>query len=277
MSEGVRTLVISPHSDDAAYSVGGAILTGFFPRPLLIFTPFTFSISGGYIQGAHDMRKVTALRAAEDEAFAKEVGARLLRSGLPEAGLSSKTGEYFFPLLMSASLLCGWPLPRNRVERGARKVASRTPMAVRSEFLDRIARFDRLRTILREQIASLLGRSPHAVLVSPLGLGNHPNHIAVASACRSLRKEASRLYFYEDLPYAIRYSLRGIERHVAFFDSDLRPMTIDVSDVIDDKIRNLSGYATQVGQRETEIVRRHAERLARGGAAQERIWTYPVE
>ena len=119
MSEGVATVVISPHSDDAAYSVGGAILAGFFPRPLLIFTPFTFSISGGYIQGEHDMRKVTALRTAEDEAFVNEVGARLLRSGLPEAGLSSKTGEYFFPLLMSASLLCGWPLPRNRVERHA--------------------------------------------------------------------------------------------------------------------------------------------------------------
>ena len=277
MNEGVSTVVISPHSDDAAYSVGGAILTGFFPRPLLIFTPFTLSISGGYIQGEHDMRKVTALRTAEDDAFAKEVGARLLRSGLPEAGLSGKTGEYYFPLLMSASLLCGWPPPRNRVERGARKVASRTPKALRSEFLDRIARFDRLRTTLREQIASLLERSPHAVLVSPLGLGNHPNHIAVASACRSLRKKASQLYFYEDLPYAIRYSLRGIERHVAFFDSDLRPVSIEVSGVIEGKIRNLSGYGSQVGLSETEIVRRHAERLATGGLAKERIWTYPVE
>ena len=269
--------MISPHSDDAAYSMGGAILLGFFPRPLLIFTPFTRSISGGYIAVERDARKVSVLRAAEDEAFSKEVGARLLRSDLPEAGLSSKTGEYFFPLVVSASLLCGWPTPRNRIERTVRTVASRTPLALRSEFLNRVARFDGLRAILREQITRVLDQSPHAVLASPLGLGNHPNHIVLASVCRSLRKNVSRLYFYEDLPYAARYSLRGIDRHVAFFDGRLRPIAVNIAGVMDGKIRNLSAYRSQVGQREIEQVKAHARRLSPGSLSQERVWTYPRE
>jgi LmbE family N-acetylglucosaminyl deacetylase len=257
--------------------VGGAILSGFFPRPLLIFTPFTLSIAGGYIAGEHDVRRITAIRAAEDEAFAKEVGAVLLRFGLPEAGLSSKTREYSFPLLESATLLCGWPPSRNRIERGVRTVASRTPLALRSGFLNRVARFDGLRAILREQITRVLDQSPHAVLASPLGLGNHPNHIVLASVCRSLRKNVSRLYFYEDLPYADRYSLRGIERHVAFFDGRLRPVSVNIAGVMEGKVRNLSAYRSQVGPREMEHVKAHARRLSPGSTSQERVWTYPGE
>ena len=277
MSEAIGTILVSPHADDAAYSVGGAILSGFFPRPLLIFTPFTLSNWVGYNAGEHDVRKITALRAVEDEVFAKEVGAVLLRFGLPEAGLTSKTREYSFPLLESATLLCGWPPPRNRIERAIRTIASRTPLALRSEFLDRVSRFDGLRAILREQITRVLAQSPRAVLVSPLGLGNHPNHIVIASVCRSLRKHVSKLYFYEDLPYADGYSLRGIEWRVAFFDARLRPVAVDISGVMEGKIRNLSAYRSQVGLREIAKVKAHAMRLSADRPSQERVWTYPEQ
>ena len=136
MSEEFRTVLISPHSDDAAYSVGGAILAGFFPRPLLIVTPFTVSISGTYITGEHDVRRVSELRA-EDDVFAQKVGARPVRFALPEATQSSRTGEYFFPLVASASLLCGWPPPKNGIGRSVLTIASWTPLALRSELLDR--------------------------------------------------------------------------------------------------------------------------------------------
>lgn len=275
-SEPIRTVLISPHSDDAAYSVGGAILSGFFPRPLLIITPFTASISGAYISGEHDVERVSRLRAAEDDAFALEVGSRVLRFDLPEATLSSKTGAYFFPLVVSASLLCGWPPPRNRVEQSIRRIASRTPLTLRSASLLRLARFEGLRVVLRERITHVLDQSPQAILVSPIGLGNNPNHVSLASLCRSLRKTVPRLYFYEDLPYAARYSLREIERYVALFDGRLRPVVVNIEGAMEGKVKNLSAYRSQVGPREVERVRANARRLSSGRLSQERLWTYPM-
>jgi LmbE family N-acetylglucosaminyl deacetylase len=269
-------VLISPHSDDVAYSVGGAILSEFFPRPLLIITPFTASISGAYISGEHDVERVSRLRAAEDDAFALEVGSRVLRFNLPEASLSSKTGAYFFPLVASASLLCGWPPPRNRVGQGIRRIASRTPLTLRSEFLHRLARLEGLRAVLKERITHVLNQCPEAILVSPIGLGNNPNHISLACVCRSLRKDVPQLYFYEDLPYAARYSLRGIERYVALFDGRLRPVVVNIEGAADGKVKNLLGYRSQVGPLEIEKVRANARRLSSGRLSQERLWTYPM-
>jgi LmbE family N-acetylglucosaminyl deacetylase len=135
---------------------------------------------------------------------------------------------------------------------------------------------DSLRAVLRERIIHVLDQSPQAILVSPIGLGNNPNHISIASLCRSLRKTVPRLYFYEDLPYAARYSLREIERYVASFDGRLRPVVVNIEGALEGKVKNLSAYRSQVGPREIERVRANARRLSSGRLSQERLWTYPM-
>jgi LmbE family N-acetylglucosaminyl deacetylase len=269
----VGTVIVSPHSDDAAFSVGGSILSGFFPAPLLIVTPFAISITAPYFSGKHDAATISRLRREEDESFARTVNSRIVRLALPEATLSNKTGSRFSSLIQSSSLLCGWPPPRNRIERNIELFAARTPLTLRYEFLQGVARFDRLRSALRDEIIPFL--SPEVTLVSPLGLGYHPNHILLSSLCKTLRSKVSNLYFYEDLPFGARYTLREIERHIALFDRRLRPVAVDIERVMNAKLDNLSIYRSQVKSDELARVMAHAERLSSRGRLQERLWTYP--
>src|ERR1017187_494935 len=149
-SESPATVLISPHADDIAYSVGGAVVAGFFPRPLLMVTPFTLSISADFFEGPHDIDTVTKLRKAEEYAFSEKVGCRLLRLRLPEATLSSVTGRYFYPLVFLASITCGWPVPRGSLSKSVERVASELPRISRSMLLQRAARVDPVYSILLE-------------------------------------------------------------------------------------------------------------------------------
>jgi LmbE family N-acetylglucosaminyl deacetylase len=273
-ADSAATILISPHADDIAYSLGGAILVEFFRRPLLMVTPFTRSISAQFFDGAHDVETISRLRGAEELAFCDCVGCRLIGLGLPEASLSSESGRYYHPLVHLASLTCGWPAPKDRLARRAYGVAGLTPRSARSFLLQKVARVDPLYAALRAEILSILSSHPDAVLVSPLGLGNHPNHVILSRVCRSLKGSAAKLYFYEDLPYASSYSPRTIERYVRLFDGRLRPISLDIGAVMDRKVRNLFLYRSQVNSRNAERVLRHARALSTDGGLRERMWTY---
>ncbi len=68
------TLLLSPHADDAAFSLGGAIAAGLLPRPITLLTVFgrsTFSHGTG---PNGDVDAVTRQRRAEDEAYARRRG-----------------------------------------------------------------------------------------------------------------------------------------------------------------------------------------------------------
>lgn len=68
------TLLLSPHADDAAFSLGGAIAAGLLPRPITLLTVFgrsTFSQATG---PNGDVDAVTCQRRAEDEAYARRHG-----------------------------------------------------------------------------------------------------------------------------------------------------------------------------------------------------------
>jgi len=274
MTDRIATVMISPHPDDVAYSVGGAILSGFFPKPFLIVTAFTVSVTAPCFDGVHDVATVSSLRASEDEAFAKKVNSQILRLDLPDAGFDGATGRHFFRLMLLSSLLYGWPPPRGAMQRSFRRGASRVPLTLRSAFLQKLARFDRERSVLSARILSVLSEFPDAVLVSPLGLGNHPDHIVLASACKDLRHNASRMYYYEDLPYAAAYTLRQIQRYVEFLDKKLRPISVEIDLGIERKISNLLLYSSQVSPKQVDSVLEHARTLSPNDGFHERIWTY---
>src|ERR1039458_3924476 len=109
MTESIATMMISPHSDDIAYSVGGTILSGFFPKPFLIVTAFTVSVTAPYLEGSHDVVTVSSLRASEDEAFANKVDSQVLMLDLADASFARGTGKYSSRFVFLSSLLCGWP------------------------------------------------------------------------------------------------------------------------------------------------------------------------
>ena len=283
MPEKVGTLIISPHSDDIAFSIGGTLLSHFFPEPLMIVTVFTRSISADYFDGPRNEKTITAQRGAEDRAYAARVGSGMVRLGLPEATLCRKTAKELVPLNFLAYLLWGWgavpphPVPEGRARQLVRRLAAYVPVVERSIFLHRVAEVDSIHAILRKQLLSLLERYPGVTLVSPLGLGTHANHVAVAEVCRSLKPLASRLFFFEDLSYASAYNNRQIRRFVRIFDADLQPVHVGIDSVLANKIDNSLVYTSQVRPEDIEKVAAYARGLSHGTGSWERLWTYMDE
>jgi LmbE family N-acetylglucosaminyl deacetylase len=280
LKEKVGTLIISPHSDDIAFSIGGALLSHFFPEPLMMVTVFTRSISADYFDGPHDEKTITAQRESEDRAYAGRIGSGMVRLGLPEATLIRKTAKDLVPLNFLAYLLWGWgavpphPAPSGRGRQLVRRLAAYVPVVERSVFLHKVAEIDCIHSILMKEILSLLDEYPNATLVSPLGLGTHPNHIAVAEVCRSLAPVASKTFFFEDLSYASAYNERQTRRFVRIFDDRLRPVPIRVDQVLGAKIENSLVYTSQVKPKDMEKVSAYARGLSLGVVSWERVWTY---
>jgi LmbE family N-acetylglucosaminyl deacetylase len=279
LTEEVGTLIISPHSDDIAFSIGGTLLSHFFPEPLMIATVFTRSISADYFDGPHDEKTITAQRESEDRAYAKRIGSGMVRLGLPEATLSRKTAKDLVPLNFLAYALWGWgavpphPAPQGRARQLVRRLAAYVPVVERSIFLHNVADIDSIHSILGEEILSLLEKYPNATLVSPLGLGTHPNHIAVAEVCRSLEPVATKTFFFEDLSYASAYDDRQIRRFVRIFDDRLRPVPIRIDGFLDAKIENSLVYTSQVKPKDMEKISAYARGVSNGVGSWERMWT----
>jgi len=79
-------LVLSPHPDDAAFSVGGLLHTRVF-APVTIVTVFGETNYLGVHGFRDDAREATSIRRAEDEAFAAAVGASLISCAFPDASV----------------------------------------------------------------------------------------------------------------------------------------------------------------------------------------------
>jgi len=251
------------------------MLTSFFQRPYLVVCPFTQSTFAPYCTGDHDVARISHIRKEEDDAFARTTGSYLTWWNLPTSALSSekKEGSEKSPLLMLSTLFFGWPPPKGGWESCLHRIATRVPLSFKYASLREGSRLDKNYAFLEAGISYLNSMFPHATLVAPLGIGSHPDHITTSWACRSVRHRFHRVYFYEDLPYASECGSGGIVRFVRSFDRHLRPVGIEVSAVMEEKVRNLLLYSTQVSSHEVLLVRGHAKRVGHG-ASFERLWTY---
>lgn len=132
-------------------------------------------------------------------------------------------------------------------------------------------------SLLRDdEIAALTSRiSPYFVsglVLTPLALGDHVDHIAVQRAAIQVDKP-HRLGFYEDLPYAtwtsdssLRERVLQIERKTS---TPLRSSIARAPNVsIARKRRAVSRYQTQIGRSEAAAIANFAARYRSG----ERIW-----
>lgn len=165
------TVVLSPHPDDAAFSLGGALFAGLLPPPVTIVTVFDRSDFCG--RGSRgDLELVTAKRAREDERFCASVGARLMRFGLADACVR-------YPTLPIAALF----------------EAEHSEPVLAGELA---ARLDRLAEMY-----------PGANLLAPMAAGGHIDHVLVAAAAWASRWTSR--FFYADQPYALRLGMKPVE------------------------------------------------------------------
>lgn len=172
---GRSVLLLSPHPDDVAYSVGGivALAAGIADLSMLtVFGRSAWALSADLrLQGVD---AVTRTRADENRAYC---GLRGITYHALEFGDSSCQG-YDEAGEMSAD-------PANDPRTGTVQAA------------------------VNARVAAL---APDIVL-APAAIGGHIDHRIVAEAARQL--DGVRVLFYEDLPYAAWQTLQAIEQTLA--------------------------------------------------------------
>lgn len=126
------------------------------------------------------------------------------------------------------------------------------------------ARDDRIEYLSKE-ISEYLRHGP---VLSPLGLGDHVDHLAIRGAAIAACDGHGNLGFYEDLPYRVWTKEEILAEHVKQTGIWLRPVTIRAERAIWNKRRIASRYRSQITPSEADCIARFASQY-RGG---ERIW-----
>jgi LmbE family N-acetylglucosaminyl deacetylase len=226
-----RLFAIAPHPDDVALSIGGLVRLVDPGLRMTVLTIFGRSAAApGLPEERRTVDRVTAVRAAEDAAYCSALGVRLIALGWSDCAVR------------------GYP---------------------REAWTGSVRRGDPAPPALRRGLAEALADSPDLVL-APLGIGEHVDHLVVRDAVLALAGCTTLLY--EDLPYA--GETRVAPSIPPSIDSrSLVPAKIEVSGVIDKKIEDLTHYPSQVRAVDVNAVMRHGSRIGAGaGRYAERLW-----
>lgn len=174
LDKAIPNIVLSPHYDDAAFSLGATLAAAGGGTLVNLFTRSAHRAlaPAPMLPPPELVEEVSAERGAEDAVFAARLGLRRIELGFGEPALSGL---------------------RIRDERGlAPSVAV-------------------LREPLAEVLRDMLGQGMPAVLYCPAGIGGHVNHLATREVVIAMLAgfgAAVRVLFYEDLPYASRWRVR---------------------------------------------------------------------
>lgn len=217
------TFIISPHMDDAALSLGSAILAGSLgDRPTIVNV---FSISNYTIDSldAGDVEAVTELRKAEEKQACEIIGAEVAFLDFAEVQIRG--------------LVTVHELNKKKYK------PTRDP-------------------IYGEVVESLRGLLEHpvsAVAIFPLGLGGHVEHRLLSRIGQDfLTRNVATVAFYEDLPYASSMTAYEIEHAAVRLKRGLLPFSVPGAD-IERKMALLRIYESQIRDRELDMVRQYHE------------------
>ncbi len=231
-----KTLILSPHCDDIAFSLGASVMVhewGGNVRGVVIFSKSRYSLRNGW---NNEVDTQTAVRNGEERRAGEMAGYEVDFLGFPEPGVRpgySEVTEIFSPEL-------------------------------RFEADPIWAQVDaRLQALLAD-----FAETGGGVVLSPLGVGRHVDHRMVAASFRSALPRLPQITaaFYEDLPYAGRFSSQEIRRLVPE-GLGLQPVLKSRGN-LEDKMRLLRVYESQVSDDDYNSVAAHWD--CRGRA--ELVW-----
>lgn len=223
-------VVIEPHMDDAALSVGGRLLNRRGHCRVTILTAMKWSNFTSYLTLGRDfidVEEVTRLRMQESALAGDLLGAEHRSLDWKEAPLRS------------------WPL-----ERWSTAVAGKYE---REGYLFTVYIPEPGEvSLLAEQLFQELELLAPDELWIPMGSSNHGDHRTTRNACLLLLAQARQRFsgvpvlMYEDLPYAgVRGHADLIRGALSEHGMRLSRKTEDVTDVFDKKLRAISVYASQ--------------------------------
>jgi len=185
----LKTIIFSPHLDDAVFSLGGCLLARLFPQPSVINI---YTRSRYRIDGLGEEAAVTRMRRNEDREAMRMLGIAASYWELPDTSLKPE-----------------YPDESSYLNPAADTKSDPSYAAVFAG------------------IAEVGRRWGEALFLAPLGLGNHIEHRVTAEVCGELLREGRSVAFYEDGSYlghsakvaAIVAERLGLTHHVT-----LRPV-----------------------------------------------------
>ncbi len=225
----IRTVLVSPHSDDIAYSIGGALLQNYFYKPVLMVTIFTrsnFTRSNFSLCFKLDNSEmISRMRHLEDVQFTTKNDVRFLSFPFPEASMRGMSRQEIFSNIIPDSYTI---------------------------FSD-----------VYHSLSELIKSYSCDLIVSPMGLGNHIDHVMVSNICNKIAQENNKkIVFYEDLPYATFLTSKKIKMRASAISPDLKPFKVNISKVYKNKLTNLDLYKTQIRPDFRTRIKLHALRLS---------------
>ncbi len=243
-------VVIEPHMDDAVLSAGGRLLHRRGQCRITILSVVKWSNFTSYLLLKRDslsVQEITDLRLAESALVARLLGAEHRCLDWTDAPLR------FWPNDWSPAILEKYSI---------------APHAFVNLFPN-----PRDVLLLADQLQQqLMALAPDELWI-PMGLGDHVDHRITRSACLAMlasnRERFSRVpvFMYEDLPYASRVG-HADEIRAALMGGGMRLVssTEDITDVLEEKVRVASVYASQFKQSFIEPIVRNAAHCAGGSA-----------
>ncbi|AYF26931.1 MULTISPECIES: PIG-L deacetylase family protein [Micromonospora] len=220
-----RTLLVSPHPDDVAYSCGGLLATVGRPAHATLMTVFT--------------RSAWALPKRLRRAGTRIISAQRREEELRYCRLRGLAD--YQPLGFDDASLRGYD---DEAE------------------ISSPADTDNLRGAVEDAVATAVRASGADTVLAPAAVGNHIDHLLVHGAVRGAVREGTLVLFYEDLPYAGQHELADVERTLRN-ERGLLPYTdIDISQVVEQKVRGMHVYSSQTDDECVRETLRHARRTA---------------
>ena len=237
-NEQESVIVLSPHSDDVAFSISGLIMKILMPYPLHVVTVFSISACTASDLG-HPVHKITDMRKREDECFFRSISSNIKISHMD---------------LLDAPL---------RLDIKEDRVFSASPGV--SGFKETMKIYHHINTICR----------PNNLVIAPLAIGAHIDHLIVRNTALKLSDDGYPVIFYEDLPYSGNFSNIQLEHFIKSIQWENRfklvPAHVYISKVLKKKIQKISQYTSQMSDSIVGRIVRHAHGIGHGIPA-ERIW-----
>lgn len=202
------SLILSPHQDDIAFSMGGALLLGRIDCPVAfnVFTNSRYTIHGD-----GDVMTVSALRLQEDQAYMKRFGLLTRYFGFSDASDRNYKDEQEY---MSEQANARSDIIWNDVSR-----------------------------ILKTAINEM----DPAVIYAPLAIPSMIDHRIVAEIASEMLEEGLSVIFYEDWGYADTLSEDKCFMRVNALDKKMNSYTVSGFS-IDQKMSGVMEYPSQTNE-----------------------------